>query len=144
MFSKEKYRAERSGALGMSDGAHLDSFMQLYLDRIARGKDGKELEGARLRPVQEDLRALREDILIVGWRETTTYRQMLRGCRRVRMWILRMVKSQIFFWVVLVAVFLDTAVLATEFYGQPEWLTTFRGSVVSQLFHSHSSTTREV
>ncbi|XP_078343776.1 voltage-dependent L-type calcium channel subunit alpha-1D-like isoform X1 [Oculina patagonica] len=37
-----------------------------------------------------------------------------------------MVKTQVFYWTVLVCVFLNTIVLAVEHYGQPEWLNVFQ------------------
>lgn len=37
-----------------------------------------------------------------------------------------MVKSQAFYWTVLVCVFLNTIVLAVEYYNQPQWLTEFQ------------------
>ena len=37
-----------------------------------------------------------------------------------------MVKSQAFYWTVLVCVFLNTIVLAVEFYNQPQWLHEFQ------------------
>ena len=37
-----------------------------------------------------------------------------------------MVKSQTFYWTVLVCVFLNTIVLAVEFYNQPQWLEEFQ------------------
>lgn len=37
-----------------------------------------------------------------------------------------MVKSQFFYWLVIVLVFLNTLVLASEFYGQPTWLDDFQ------------------
>ena len=47
-------------------------------------------------------------------------RRMRRGCRRA-------VKSQAFYWLIIVLVFLNTCVLATEYYQQPEWLDHFQG-----------------
>jgi len=38
-----------------------------------------------------------------------------------------MVKSQAFYWMVIILVLLNTAVLATEYYGQPAWLTHTQG-----------------
>jgi len=35
------------------------------------------------------------------------------------------VKSQIFYWSVITLVFLNTACVASEHYGQPEWFTEF-------------------
>lgn len=47
-------------------------------------------------------------------------RRMRRGCRRA-------VKSQAFYWLIILLVFLNTCVLATEYYQQPEWLDHFQG-----------------
>jgi voltage-dependent calcium channel L type alpha-1D len=46
-------------------------------------------------------------------------RRLRRGCRRA-------VKSQAFYWLIIVLVFLNTAVLATEHYGQTVWLDEFQ------------------
>lgn len=47
-------------------------------------------------------------------------RRLRRGCRRA-------VKSQAFYWLIILLVFLNTGVLATEHYQQPEWLDDFQG-----------------
>lgn len=54
--------------------------------------------------------------------------------RRLRSWnrIIRrrsrtIVKSQSFYWLVIVLVFLNTLSLATEHYNQPDWLTQLQG-----------------
>lgn len=47
-------------------------------------------------------------------------RRMRRACRKA-------VKSQAFYWLIIVLVFLNTGVLATEHYQQPEWLDDFQG-----------------
>lgn len=44
---------------------------------------------------------------------------MRRACRKA-------VKSQAFYWLIIVLVFLNTGVLATEHYQQPEWLDFFQ------------------
>ncbi|XP_065581500.1 muscle calcium channel subunit alpha-1-like isoform X9 [Artemia franciscana] len=46
-------------------------------------------------------------------------RRMRRACRKA-------VKSQVFYWLIIVLVFLNTGVLATEHYRQPEWLDHFQ------------------
>lgn len=46
----------------------------------------------------------------------------------------RMVKTQAFYWTVLVCVFLNTIVLAVEYYGQPKWLSDFQGNVTKDKF----------
>ncbi|XP_031638409.1 voltage-dependent calcium channel type A subunit alpha-1-like isoform X2 [Contarinia nasturtii] len=45
--------------------------------------------------------------------------------KRFRFRIRRMVKTQWFYWTVIVLVFLNTAFVASEHYGQPEWLKRF-------------------
>lgn len=42
-----------------------------------------------------------------------------------------MVKSQFFYWLVIVLVFLNTLVLASEFHGQPPWLEDFQCNLIS-------------
>lgn len=49
-------------------------------------------------------------------------RRMRRACRKA-------VKSQAFYWLIIVLVFLNTAVLATEHYNQPYWLDDFQGTL---------------
>jgi voltage-dependent calcium channel L type alpha-1D len=51
---------------------------------------------------------------------------MRRACRKA-------VKSQAFYWLIIVLVFLNTVVLATEHYNQPEWLNDFQGKVFMHL-----------
>lgn len=46
---------------------------------------------------------------------------MRRACRKA-------VKSQAFYWLIIILVFLNTGVLATEHYGQPDWLDEFQGN----------------
>ena len=58
---------------------------------------------------------------------------MRRACRKA-------VKSQAFYWLIIILVFLNTGVLATEHYKQPEWLDFFQGkhglvnSLAAQIF----------
>lgn len=47
-------------------------------------------------------------------------RRLRRSCRKA-------VKSQAFYWLIIVLVFLNTGVLATEHYHQPSWLDVFQG-----------------
>ena len=52
-------------------------------------------------------------------------RRARRNCRRA-------VKSQVMFWLIIMLVFLNTCVLATEHYRQPKWLDHFQD--VTNLF----------
>ena len=42
-----------------------------------------------------------------------------------------LVKSQTFYWIVIILVLLNTVVLASEYYGQPQWLTDTQGKRLS-------------
>jgi hypothetical protein len=48
-------------------------------------------------------------------------RRARRACRKA-------VKSQAFYWLIIILVFLNTGVLATEHYKQPQWLDDFQGA----------------
>lgn len=48
--------------------------------------------------------------------------------RRVRRACRKSVKSQTFYWLIIVLVFLNTGVLASEHYNQPQWLDDFQGN----------------
>ncbi|XP_055884029.1 muscle calcium channel subunit alpha-1-like isoform X4 [Biomphalaria glabrata] len=52
--------------------------------------------------------------------------------RRYRRFCRKIVKSQAFYWAVIVLVFLNTIVLTSEHYGQPEWLDNFQA--IANLF----------
>ena len=54
-------------------------------------------------------------------------RQLQKWNRRCRRLCRRFVKSQGFYWAVIVLVFLNTLVLTSEHYGQPDWLDKFQG-----------------
>lgn len=56
-------------------------------------------------------------------------RKMRRSCRKA-------VKSQAFYWLIIVLVFLNTGVLATEHYHQPQWLDDFQGKDLTFLIMS--------
>ena len=48
-----------------------------------------------------------------------------RGEKRFRQGTRKMIKTQFFYWVVILLVFLNTACVSIEHYGQKEWLTNF-------------------
>ncbi|CAF5179450.1 unnamed protein product, partial [Rotaria sp. Silwood1] len=43
------------------------------------------------------------------------------------------VKSQAFYWIVILLVLMNTVVLATEYYGQPDWLTQTQGMTLNSI-----------
>jgi hypothetical protein len=48
-----------------------------------------------------------------------------RAEKRLRFWIRHTVKTQWFYWFVIILVFFNTVTVAAEHYGQPEFLTNF-------------------
>lgn len=48
--------------------------------------------------------------------------------RRIRRACRKSVKSQTFYWLIIILVFLNTGVLASEHYNQPKWLDDFQGT----------------
>lgn len=65
--------------------------------------------------------------------------------KRFRFWIRHTVKTQWFYWFVIILVFFNTVCVAVEHYGQPKWLTDFlceyQNKCVLKLFqfNCHSS-----
>ncbi|XP_039311400.1 voltage-dependent calcium channel type A subunit alpha-1 isoform X25 [Solenopsis invicta] len=51
--------------------------------------------------------------------------QFWRAEKRLRFWIRSSVKSQQFYWFVIILVFFNTVCVAVEHYNQPKWLTDF-------------------
>ncbi|XP_044001489.1 voltage-dependent calcium channel type A subunit alpha-1 isoform X8 [Aphidius gifuensis] len=51
--------------------------------------------------------------------------QFWRAEKRLRFWIRHAVKTQTFYWVVIVLVFFNTVCVAVEHYNQPQWLSDF-------------------
>lgn len=60
-------------------------------------------------------------------------RRSRRWNRRCRRSCRRLVKSQTFYWIVIVLVFLNTGVLTSEHYGQPPWLDDFQGKFLTYM-----------
>lgn len=71
----------------------------------------------------------RPGYFLMKWRN---FQKLNRRCRRA---CRRLVKSQGFYWLVIVLVLLNTLVLTSEHYGQEEWLDHFQ-SIYSILHFS--------
>ena len=67
------------------------------------------------------------NILVSGYTKSKAQREgsFWIAEKRFRFRIRHMVKSQWFYWFVIVLVFLNTVTVASEHYGQPQWLTDF-------------------
>ena len=53
-------------------------------------------------------------------------KQLQKTNRNIRRQIRHLVKSQLFYWGIIILVFLNTCVLTSEHYNQPPWLDTFQ------------------
>lgn len=93
---------------------HADGGMKGKVGEVAGGPiDSNEQLGDDTEMVQESwLRKRKKDLERIN-------RRMRRSCRKA-------VKSQAFYWLIIVLVFLNTGVLATEHYRQPPWLDDFQ------------------
>lgn len=79
-----------------------------------------------------------DNVEIHGWegvyhRFLSTSRKVLkRWHHRTRRELRKAVKTQAFYWIVIVVVFLNSLTLALEHYGQPHFLTIFLGEASCQ------------
>lgn len=58
---------------------------------------------------------------------SSTMRKLKKKEKLLRIQVRHMVKSQVFYWSVIVCVFLNTVLMSVEHYGQPDWLEKFQG-----------------
>lgn len=136
-FSKEREKAKARGDFHkLREKQQIEEDLRGYLDWITQAED-IEPEGedqinqdGKAKPTNEmeSTDQLGEEIEIQQepWFKKRkkelerVNRMMRRACRKA-------VKSQTFYWLIIVLVFLNTGVLATEHYNQPLWLDEFQG-----------------
>lgn len=58
---------------------------------------------------------------------SSAFRKLKKKEKLFRIHVRQMVKSQVFYWSVIVCVFLNTVLMSVEHYGQPKWLEKFQG-----------------
>jgi voltage-dependent calcium channel L type alpha-1D len=75
---------------------------------------------------ENEVKASQDDLLEdeTWWEKKKS--AMEKGNRRARRACRKAVKSQAMFWIIIILVFLNTCVLATEHYRQPAWLDDFQ------------------
>ncbi|VDM20936.1 unnamed protein product [Hydatigera taeniaeformis] len=113
-FSKEREKAKKRGKYQKArEQMQFAEDVQGYLDWIGAAEDLSD---------DED-NANRLDVKEKRKHSSRRSRRLNRRCRRS---CRRMVKSQTFYWTVIVLVFLNTGVLTSEHYGQPKWLDVFQ------------------
>ena len=58
---------------------------------------------------------------------TEALRKLKQKMKKCRVFVRQIVRSNIFYWSVIVCVFLNTLVIALEHHGQPDFFTQFQG-----------------
>ncbi|XP_015033625.2 voltage-dependent calcium channel type D subunit alpha-1 isoform X1 [Drosophila willistoni] len=137
-FSKERNKAKNRGDFQkLREKQQIEEDLRGYLDWITQAEDiepdavgglmpdGKTKQSNDMDSTEnfgEDLPEIQ--MTESRWRKMKkdfdrVNRRMRRACRKA-------VKSQAFYWLIIVLVFLNTGVLATEHYKQPPWLDEFQ------------------
>ncbi|CAD1480025.1 unnamed protein product, partial [Heterotrigona itama] len=136
-FSKEREKAKARGDFHkLREKQQIEDDLRGYLDWITQAEDiepetdepkmqdGKTKQQSEMESTDQlegDEEGVQQESV---WRRKKlafdrANRRMRRACRKA-------VKSQVFYWLIIVLVFLNTGVLATEHYNQPQWLDDFQ------------------
>ncbi|XP_017762733.1 PREDICTED: muscle calcium channel subunit alpha-1 isoform X3 [Eufriesea mexicana] len=136
-FSKEREKAKARGDFHkLREKQQIEDDLRGYLDWITQAEDiepetdepkmqdGKTKQQSEMESTDQlegDEEVVQQESV---WRRKKldfdrVNRRMRRACRKA-------VKSQVFYWLIIVLVFLNTGVLATEHYNQPHWLDDFQ------------------
>ncbi|XP_034128371.1 voltage-dependent calcium channel type D subunit alpha-1 isoform X8 [Drosophila guanche] len=137
-FSKERNKAKNRGDFQkLREKQQIEEDLRGYLDWITQAEDiepdavGGLIQDGKVKQANEmdSTENLGEEMPEVQmtesrWRKMKkdfdrVNRRMRRACRKA-------VKSQAFYWLIIVLVFLNTGVLATEHYQQMDWLDNFQ------------------
>ncbi|VDO45409.1 unnamed protein product [Haemonchus placei] len=133
-FSKEREKARARGLFQkFREKQQLEEDLKGYLDWITQAEDidpvNDEQEEepqatATGEEVDEEGEDRTEETRPSKWR--SRIKQFEKTNRRCRRACRRLVKSQTFYWLVILLVLLNTLVLTSEHYGQSEWLDDFQ------------------
>ncbi|KAK4325638.1 hypothetical protein Pmani_003790 [Petrolisthes manimaculis] len=132
-FSKEREKAKARGDFRkLREKQQIEEDLRGYLEWITHAedldleeKDDKKESEAKPVEVDNDKGDDNDEAQQPSWWQKKKKgfdrinRRARRACRKA-------VKSQAFYWLIIVLVFLNTAVLASEHYHQPDWLSQFQ------------------
>ncbi|KAF4532564.1 hypothetical protein B566_EDAN008488, partial [Ephemera danica] len=130
-FSKEREKAKARGDFHkLREKQQIEEDLRGYLDWITQAEDIEPEGEERAKVASETESADRNednegDVQQESWCKKKK-RGFDRNNRRLRRACRKAVKSQAFYWLIIILVFLNTGVLATEHYKQPEWLDQFQ------------------
>uniref|UniRef100_A0A8B9W001 Voltage-dependent L-type calcium channel subunit alpha n=1 Tax=Anas zonorhyncha TaxID=75864 RepID=A0A8B9W001_9AVES len=112
-FSKEREKAKARGDFQkLREKQQLEEDLKGYLDWITQAED--------IDPENEDEGSPSEKHSFFSNFSSRYWRRWNRFCRRK---CRAAVKSNVFYWLVIFLVFLNTLTIASEHYNQPDWLT---------------------
>lgn len=136
-FSKERTKAKNRGDFQkLREKQQIEEDLRGYLDWITQAEDIEpENEGSA---AQDKAKATNDmdstdqlgdenEMHTESW-SARKKKDMDRINRRLRRSCRKAVKSQAFYWLIIILVFLNTGVLATEHYKQTPWLDRFQGN----------------
>ena len=137
-FSKERTKAKNRGDFQkLREKQQIEEDLRGYLDWITQAEDiepesdknlQQENKTSNMNEIYSSTTQLEDNYenFQESWcsKQRKTFdrlnRKLRRACRKA-------VKSQAFYWLIIILVFLNTGVLATEHYKQPHWLDDFQG-----------------
>ncbi|XP_071569183.1 ca[2+]-channel protein alpha[[1]] subunit D isoform X5 [Temnothorax nylanderi] len=135
-FSKEREKAKARGDFHkLREKQQIEDDLRGYLDWITQAED---IEPETDEPKQDGKTKQQNEIESTdqlegdeeGIQQESVWKKKKRDLervnRRMRRACRKAVKSQVFYWLIIVLVFLNTGVLATEHYGQPDWMEHFQ------------------
>ncbi|XP_067209243.1 muscle calcium channel subunit alpha-1 isoform X2 [Linepithema humile] len=135
-FSKEREKAKARGDFHkLREKQQIEDDLRGYLDWITQAED---IEPETDEPKQDGKTKQQNEIESTdqlegdeeGIQQESVWKKKKRDLervnRRMRRACRKAVKSQVFYWLIIVLVFLNTGVLATEHYNQPHWLDDFQ------------------
>ncbi|KHN77781.1 Voltage-dependent calcium channel type A subunit alpha-1 [Toxocara canis] len=118
-FAKERERVEnRREFLKLRRQQQIERELNGYLEWILTAEEVILKED---RTTEEEKAAIMEGRRV----RRGLFETICKKIRHLRAQMRCVVKSQIFYWMVITLVFLNTACVASEHYGQPDWLTEF-------------------
>ncbi|KAL9697818.1 hypothetical protein quinque_001259 [Culex quinquefasciatus] len=122
-FSNERGRVERRAQFQKCRTRQMFvEAMTAYLDWITQAE---EVILAEERTTEEERMHIMDGYLKSKVKTQGKCKGFWRAEKRFRFWIRHTVKTQWFYWFVIVLVFFNTVCVAVEHYGQPSWLTQF-------------------
>ncbi|XP_025156407.1 muscle calcium channel subunit alpha-1 isoform X8 [Harpegnathos saltator] len=136
-FSKEREKAKARGDFHkLREKQQIEDDLRGYLDWITQAED---IEPEADEPKMQDGKSKQQNEMEStdqlegdeeGVQQESIWKKKKRDLdrvnRRMRRACRKAVKSQVFYWLIIILVFLNTGVLATEHYNQPRWLDDFQ------------------